>query len=308
VSVSEFCQEFGDFEMNKDFPDRGIEFLSSHFHEIDSSFLNGFPISIVVRILSNSSLQISSEDSLYKMIRCKIESNSSFIELFSFIRFEFLSVDSIEDFISWSCEYFEYFERFHSLDVWIAICRRLCLSVEVKSPNARYCDKSLHFVPQSDSPLCGIISYLTSQHGGNVCDRGIVNVSGSTIYGSRVAENAVDLLSISYFMSQNQPNQWLCYDFNNRKVRPTHYSIRVYPGSSDLRSWVFEGSMDGSTWTELDRRTNDQTTNSSHQIGTFSISTNLECKFVRFRQTDVNAGRTHSLILYAMEIFGDLIE
>jgi hypothetical protein len=218
VSVPEFCKEFGDFEMNEDFPDRGIEFLSSHFYKIDSSFLNGFLISILVRILLNSSLRISSEDSLYKMIRCEIDSNSSFIELFSFLRFEFLSVDSIEDFISWSCKSFEYFERFHSLDVWAAICCRLCLSVEAKSHNPRYCDKSLHFVAQSDSPLCGIISYLTSQYGGNVSDRRIVTVSCNAAHGSNPAKNSVDLLSTSFFMSQNQPNQWVCYDFKNRKI------------------------------------------------------------------------------------------
>jgi hypothetical protein len=89
VKVCEFCKECGDGEGNKDFPDRGIEFVSSHFCEIDSSFLNGLPISILIRILSDSSLHIESEDSLHKMIRCQIESTSGFIELFSFIRFEY---------------------------------------------------------------------------------------------------------------------------------------------------------------------------------------------------------------------------
>jgi hypothetical protein len=66
--------------------------------------------------------------------------------------------------------------------------------------------------------------------------------------------------------------------------------------------------MDGSTWTELDRHTNDQTTNSSHRIGTFSVSSEFECQFLRLRQTGVSAYREHYLIRYAMEIFGDLIE
>jgi hypothetical protein len=266
------------------------------------------------------------------MIRFQLESKSHFIELFSFVRFEYLSIDSIEDFISWSCEYFARFEQFLSKDVWIAICCRLCLSVDVESQsqssspshNPRYCDqslhfirqsdssqscdKSLHFVPQSDSPLCGIISYLTSQHGGNISDRGIVNVSGSTTFDSRYpAKNAVDLLSTSYFHSQNEPNQWLCYDFKNRKIRPTHYSIHAY-SNHYLRSWIFEGSIDGSIWIELDRHTDDQTTNSNHPIGTCSISNPCECQFVRLRQTGVTACGSHYLILHAMEIFGDLIE
>jgi hypothetical protein len=178
-----------------------------------------------------------------------------------------------------------------------------------QSASSQCYDKSLHFVPQSDSPLCGIISYLTSQHGGNVSDRGIVNVSWSTAYSSSYsAKNAVDLLSTSYFQSLNQPNQWLCYDFKNRKIRPTHYSIHANSSNHWLRSWIFEGSIDGSIWTELDRRTDDQSTNSNHPIGTFSISNPCECQFVRLRQTGVSACGYHYLILHAMEIFGDLVE
>jgi hypothetical protein len=179
----------------------------------------------------------------------------------------------------------------------------------VNSDSAQSCDKSIHFIPQSDHPLCGIISYLTSKHCGNVSDQGIVNVSGSTTYDSSYpAKNAVDLLSTSYFQSVNQPNQWLCYDFKTRKVRPTHYSIHAHSSNYYLRSWIFEGSIDGSTWIELDHHTDDQTTNSSHPIGTFSISKHFEFQIVRLRQTGVNANGNHHLILYAMEIFGYLIE
>jgi hypothetical protein len=152
-----------------------------------------------------------------------------------------------------------------------------------------------------------MISYLTSKYGGNVSDEGIVNVSGSTTYGSNVAKNAVDLLATSYFYSRNEPNQWLCYDFKNRKIRPTHYAFHANSGHW-LRSWIFEVSIDGSVWTELDRHTDDQTTNSSHPIGIFSVSNPCECQFVRLRQTSVSACGHHYLALHAMEIFGDLIE
>jgi hypothetical protein len=149
---------------------------------------------------------------------------------------------------------------------------------------------------------------LTFKHGGNVHDHGIVNVSGNMIIGSYFVKNAIDLLSTSSFQSNNAPNQWLCYDFKTRKLRPAHYSIRAYFSDWYLRSWIFEGSMDGSRWIELDRHTNDETTNSNHQIGTFSISRDCECQFVRLRQTDVCANGHYHLILYGMEIFGDLIE
>jgi hypothetical protein len=308
LSISKFCKEFEDCEMTDDFPERAIEFLSSQFFEIDSSFLKGLPISILIRILSNSSLKVETEDSLYKMIRSQNESNFHFRELFSFVRFEFLSIESIQDFILWRCDNFESFEQFFSLNVWIAICGRLCVSVDIQSPIQRYCVKCLHFIPQSASPLVGIIFYLTSQPGGNVHDRGIVNISGSTFQSSYVAKNAIDLLSTSYFDSQNEPNQWLCYDFKDRKVRPTHYSISAHSSDYWLRSWIFEGSMDGPTWTELDGHINDQTTNSNHPIRTFSVSNHFSFRYLRLRQTGVNAQGSHYFVLYAMEIFGDLIE
>jgi hypothetical protein len=179
----------------------------------------------------------------------------------------------------------------------------------VNSDSAQSCDKSLHFVPQSDCPLCGIISYLTSQYGATVSDEGIVNVSGSTTLSSSYpAKNAVDLLSTSFLHSLNEPNQWLCYHCKNRKVRLTRYSIHADSSNHYLRSWIFEGSIDGSTWTELDRHTDDQTTNSSHPIGTFSVSNRCEFQFVRLPQPGVNPYGNHSLDLSAMEIFGDVIE
>jgi hypothetical protein len=142
----------------------------------------------------------------------------------------------------------------------------------------------------------------------NVQDNGIVNVSGSPADRSFVAKNAADLLPTSYFQSCDEPNRWLCYDLKDRKVRPTHCSIHAHSDNWYLRSWIFEGSNDGSRWTELDRHSDDQTTNSNHPIGTFSISSACEYQFLRLRQTGLNANGGHQLFLYAMEIFGDLIE
>jgi hypothetical protein len=64
--------------------------------EIDPSFLTALPISIFIRIFSHPSFQLQSEDSLSKKIRCQLESNSFFTELFSFVP----TVQSLNDFIS----------------------------------------------------------------------------------------------------------------------------------------------------------------------------------------------------------------
>jgi hypothetical protein len=59
---------------------------------------------------------------------------------------------------------------------------------------------------------------------------------------------------------------------------------------------------------EVDRPTNNATTNQEHPIGTFKISTSIAYRYIRLRQTGKNVGGDHFLILYAFEIFGGLIE
>jgi hypothetical protein len=306
VPICTFCKEFGDCEMFENLPDRAIEFISSHFFEIESSFIDIFSISNLSQILSHPSLQLSNEDSLYTLIRNHFESNPHYIELLCYIRFEFLSIDSIQNFISWSCEHFNEFEDSFSQELWTSICGRLCLSISSKCVERRYSIRELKFSPTSASSLDGIIGYLTKKHGGNVHDQGIIEVSSSTANGSLLGKNAANLLSHDYFHSMNVSNQWLCYDFKTLKVRPTHYSVHTYHGNLHLRFWVLEGSMDGSKWTELDQRNNNATTNDEHPIGTFTVSNVYECRFIRLRQTGKNARGDDYFLLFAFEIFGYL--
>jgi hypothetical protein len=213
---------------------------------------------------------------------------------------------SIEHFISWSHDHFCEFAEFFCLDLWIALCERLSQSVNAKPAHERY--RSRLFSPAYDGSLEGIISHLTQKYGGNVDERGIVSVSGSTVNGSYHPRHAVDLQTTTCFQSTNAPNQWLCYDFKNRKVQPTHYSISAHTSSYYLRSWIFEGSLDESNWNELDRHENDSTTNNDHKIGTFTVSVRDEYRYLRLRQTGKNASGNDHLILCAFEVFGRLIE
>ena len=87
---------------------------------------------------------------------------------------------------------------------------------------------------------------MTEQCGGNVHDKGIVSIDSSLCDSGRLAKYAADFDQDHYFCSTNAQNSWLTYNFLNRKVRPTHYSIRlsnVYgKGQYNLMNWVIEGS------------------------------------------------------------------
>jgi hypothetical protein len=85
-------------------------------------------------------------------------------------------------------------------------------------------------------PLNGIIAYLTQQCGGNVHDHRVVKVTSSMVYRSELrwaAKHSVDLQSENAFASHCRDKwdtiphtaKWICFDFRDRRVVPTHYTI-----------------------------------------------------------------------------------
>jgi hypothetical protein len=108
--------------------------------------------------------------------------------------------------------------------------------------------------------LKGMIAYLTKEYGGNVADKGIVRIIGRPLDDSRdcAAKNVADLEGNSYFLSVDRPSQSICYDFQRRRIKVTHYTLRSRwngrVGGENPKSWVIEVSDDGTNWTEIDRK------------------------------------------------------
>jgi hypothetical protein len=93
---------------------------------------------------------------------------------------------------------------------------------------------------KSAKSLDGIISYLTKKHSGNVQEKGIVTITSKSVYSDHpnyAPKYLADLTSDSAFQSKKEPGQWVCWDFGEMRVHPTHYTIR----SSLLKSWVVFG-------------------------------------------------------------------
>jgi hypothetical protein len=134
------------------------------------------------------------------------------------------------------------------------------------------------------------------------------------------AKNAADLATDSYFRSacpgnwDNIPhtrNNWLCYDFKERGILPTHYAIRtnhVDPGGTHLKSSLVETSANGKNWREVVREGDNEQLNGKFFTGTFKVAGGGECRFIRL----VNIGRSHAgndqVRISAWEIFRSLIE
>jgi hypothetical protein len=105
-------------------------------------------------------------------------------------------------------------------------------------------------------------------------------------------------------------NKWICYDFMERRILPSHYAIRSGPftvGAQHLKSWIVETSQDGEEWEEIDKRDDDNESNGPERLRIFAVGSERLCRFVRL----VNIGRNHvgndRLSMSAWEIFGTVL-
>jgi len=286
-----------------------IEFAAAHFHELSRNELEQLNVDDFSEIISNESLRLVSEDSLYDIVCHFVCESSDNFWLFEFIQFEYLSRESISSFIEVSQERFA---LSFNLSIWKRICVRLLEGKISGSGVNRFVNQGLRIEFDSNSPLNGIISHLAREHGGNVHDVGIVEVTASSVYSNYAPRNAVDMTENSCFGSANKPDGWLCYDFKDSLIRPTHYSFRSrhtsWDKGAELVSWVIETSNDKATWTEIDRHSNDRT--SLGAIRSFSISKSCDpSRFIRIRQTGKTAnGSWDHLLITSLEFFGCVIQ
>jgi hypothetical protein len=159
-------------------------------------------------------------------------------------------------------------------------------------------------LPEAKS-LDGILSYLTRKHGGNFHKKGVVTITSKSLYSLHYAiRNLADLTTDRYFCSKDEPYQWVCWDFHEMRIKPTHYTIR----SGALKLWVIESSLDGVHWTEIDRQVENVDVAEKPWVASFPVANASESRFIRLTQTDKNRDDHDILSLYAFEVFGTLLE
>jgi hypothetical protein len=306
-----------------------LGFLASQFYTFNTTDLKTIPLAVLYDILSHDSLVIESEDWLYSYITCHLSTDPEYWELLQFIQFEYLSVQSIVDFDSIHPERID-------RRLWDTISRRLMLRhpdgtlflwTEITSTPVG--EISLEEIladyfgpgpPEEPKPRSrGIISYLTREHGGNLHDKEIVTITTKSQDDdpSHAPRNVFDLDSWSIFLSQDEPNQWICFDFRSLRVSPTHYTVRA----DSLNSWFVESSVNGLDWVEIDRRTGEASEDKA-----FAVSNSDECRFIRLTQTtgayirpkivvdykppdvfdDYKPPRDDFLSIFAFDVFGNL--
>ena len=177
------------------------------------------------------------------------------------------------------------------------------------------CPSLLQNYPFKGEPFKGMIAYLNERYGGNLHDKGVLEVTCSGRVNDDFHEKFVLDLEDKRadFCSRAVPGAWFCIDFKDRRFMPMRYSIRTFvfgAGSAHLKSWVIEISKTGEEWIEIDRRVNTEDLNGGFNEKTYEVDKveDGEFRFIRLKMIGPNHSGTNDLICSAFEVFGALYE
>lgn len=168
----------------------------------------------------------------------------------------------------------------------------------------------------------GIITYLTRECGGNVHDKGIVNITLSSVEdGLHLGKHAADFWNESWDETKKEPGAWICYDFKERRVIPTSFTVQwcdpVVYQAGPLEDFLFEVSNDQESWTEVRHVTNYMSRDFKYTVPFCALVENFPVSHVpsegsRFIRLRAGPKTRQSLCdvfgVWALEIFGTLFE
>jgi len=118
------------------------------------------------------------------------------------------------------------------------------------------------FVHSSDFDRNGVFNYFGTSGGlhayRNPTAHGVVNVHHSDLPGSLAEGDATTIVGREPWradcLTQDVANSWIQVNLpEHRYLCPSQYSIRhgYYSRSHALRTWVLQGSVDGSSWEDM---------------------------------------------------------
>jgi hypothetical protein len=286
--------------------DNSIEksFIASHFFELEQSSISQLKFNDLDSILSDDALRLESEDWLLSLL---ISLGSDFVSLLGHVRFEHLSPSSIDSFVAAI--------SYSSLDsrLWSSICRRLRHRIVLETEDhSTLRSREVGRVFDPSSPWSGIISFLTSQCGGNVHERSVVNITSSSDGGNKCHQVAYHGWN-NYWFTNNSARSWIQFDFKDSSICLTDYTLKSDGNGSrnnghHLVQWEIDGSNDENAWEGLDSQ-NTQDLNDNYVTKTFKCSSPSShfYRYIRLTQTGKSACGNDYLMLCNIEFFGRLL-
>lgn len=166
-------------------------------------------------------------------------------------------------------------------------------------------------IPECSSAFDGIINYLRKQTNNQIENE--IKITASSILRNDVNDygpyNSIQYENQKYFETQNSPNSWICFEFKNHQIIPTHYTIRSgNSGYGAPINYKIEVSNDNSTWYEIHKQNGGPFTNGQQATFTIPIDKNKqkEAKYIRLTQTGKDSHGHDYLIFESIEFYGYL--
>ena len=298
---------------------REIDFTSSHFFELcenQEEELRKLTIDTIIKILNNDQLRLKSEDQLLKFINELYSNNSEYTILYETVLFTNVSSEAMKEFV------YAYNPIEMSLGTWKELSKRLCEEVQRKPESeskhsARYSEPQVKnegtmFEYTQDKEYKGIFNYLQTQTGGKIENE--VNFTASSLLNSNYHPRYVAIFGdqSKSFYSANEANSWICFDFKEHRVVPTHYTIRSRnwgTNSNYPKSWVIQGSNDNNSWETIDEEKDCPILNGNSVVHTFTMNHPKPTKFkyIRMYSTGTDWSNNNYLAFESFEIYGIFI-
>lgn len=176
------------------------------------------------------------------------------------------------------------------------------------------------FEHDSNKEFDGIMRHLSESTKGNIHDNGTIEITTNSLFNNNAnlyhPKNVVDYSNNNNFYESNTElqNGEVCFDFKNKLIQLTEYSIKTSGGGQDgyhLRNWVVEASNDKKNWEIVDQHDDDSSLRGSNRIVTFKTKvkeTNSFYRYIRIRQTEKSWSNNYVFVMYYVEFYGKLKE
>lgn len=262
-----------------------IEYVSSHFFEIceeSEEEMKSLRETTLNKILRSRNLHLKDEDQLLNFLNTLygIDTNNS--SLYETVIFTNVTSECMKKFVD-TIELKDVNES-----TWRSLALRLCSEIknkdEKKDDEKRY-EKSIKILPNKEGrELNGIISYLNNKTGSNIHDNGTIEVTSNITSSNYLPKNVVDFNNDNcYSTGSRDTNAWICFDFKNREIEISSYTIKSASTPGHAKNWVIEVSNDGSNWTKIHEVTDCSELNGNSNIKTFEVQRKQKCRYCRFR-------------------------
>ncbi|KAK8867140.1 hypothetical protein M9Y10_010114 [Tritrichomonas musculus] len=284
-----------------------ISFAAKKFEKIPKEDLKELKLDIIEDIIKNPALKLYNEDGLLQFILELYEKDIKYSILFEYVQFNNVSKEVFKKFIEqFNIEYL-------NSKIWESICQCHPAQKKTATTSKRYKLRDLFEIIEinhsKENELNGIMHFLTEKTKGNIHDNQTIEITSNSVHGIHFQpRNLVDYANKNnFYASKDELLVSVCFDFKDKEIQLSSYSIKGLNENNCLNNWVLEVSNDKKKWIEIDRRENDTTLNGRNIVANFVNKQKKKFyKYVQIRQIGTNSTMNYSTNIMAIEFFGKL--